>query len=134
MRSILIIVSLVIGFINIGYAVQSSIHNVGDKHFTLSGTMTVEDFIAIDFDEYQSTDGLSLKWIQRQSLKVYQKKLERKIKNHKLDGSIPLSDVTDEAHPNKRGLISLIFAGLGVIFLFIPGGLGSLGLLFAIAG
>ena len=96
--------------------------------------MTVVEFIGIDLKEYTSPGGKKIKWIDRQILKLYQKKLERMMNKHQLDGAVVLSDTSVDVNPNKRGLFSLILAGLGLAFLFVPGVVGSLGIIFAIAG
>lgn len=72
--------------------------------------------------------------IKRMVLKTAQKSILRKIAKGKLDTLVYQNRPEETINPNKRGLISVLFAGVGLLFLFVPGGLAGIGGLFAIAG
>ena len=72
--------------------------------------------------------------IKRVVLKMAHKSILRKITKGKLYAVADQSRPAESANPNKRGLVSIIFAGVGLLFLFIPSGLAGIGGLFAIAG
>ena len=72
-------------------------------------------------------------FIERFAIRLAQKGIVKKIAK----GDLLLTasqDDTGAGNPNKRGLVSLLFALVGILFLFIPGGLAGIGGLFAIAG
>ena len=72
--------------------------------------------------------------IKRMVIKMAQKSILRKIAKGKLDTFTYQTRPEESANPNKRGLVSVLFAGVGLLFLFIPSGLAAIGGLFAIAG
>ena len=72
-------------------------------------------------------------FIERFAIRLAQKSIVKKIAKGELVASAA-PDETGPGNPNKRGLVSLLFALVGILFLFIPGGLAGIGGLFAIAG
>lgn len=72
-------------------------------------------------------------FIERFALRLAQKSIVKKMAKGELTAASS-RDETASGNPNKRGLVSLLFALVGIIFLFIPGGLAGIGGLFAIAG
>ena len=122
-----------IWFTNNSFAVQTTAIPI-DGSTIYSPSMTVNDFISIDLKNYRTADGRKIKWTQRFVLNGLQKKLERKVQKQKVDGTTLLKDVDGASHPNKRGIVSVILVGVGLLLLFLPGWLFGLGAIFAGAG
>ncbi|MDQ3015450.1 MAG: hypothetical protein M3R25_01820 [Bacteroidota bacterium] len=89
--------------------------------------MTVNDFLAVDLQNFKSADGKGLKWTQKLAFKAMQKSMARKVAKGKIEGTMSLEEAGTAAGGNLYGLLSLIFSVVG---LFIP----YLGLAMLIAG
>ena len=133
MKSILICLLVVAGIITSSktYAVTSA--SALKSAEPSIRDLTVKDFIALDIHKYQSISNKQLTWMQKTLIKTFQKKLARKIARGKLDPTTTLKEVT-ETDGNKRGLLSVVFAVAGLLFLFIPGWVGYLGILLSAVG
>lgn len=111
------------------YAVTST-DNLSTTHIN---ELMVKDFVAQDLKTFQIEGGKKLNWLQRTALKSFQKNLEKKIRKGKIDAATTLKDV-DEVTGNKRGLLSIVFSVAGLLFLFIPGWVGYLGIVLSAVG
>ena len=83
----------------------------------LQAQMTVNDFLAFDAKNYRTLEGKKMGWFKRTAITVTQSNLAKKIKKGKIEGAMPLSEVTAAGSNNIHGLLSVIFAVVG---LFIP--------------
>ena len=79
--------------------------------------MTVNDFLAVDVAGFKKADGKGLKWTQKLAFKAMQKNLARKVIKGKIEGTMTLEQAGSAAGGNLYGLLSTIFAVVG---LFIP--------------
>jgi hypothetical protein len=96
-------------------------------------SITVNDFIHTDIHSLRTADGKKLGWVKRMGVKMAQKNLEKQVRKGKLEGTASLENAMRASSANKRGLLSVIFGALGIIFLFIPS-ISIIGLAFSIAG
>ena len=92
--------------------------------------MSIGDFIDVNLKSYKSPNNKRLNWVERIAIKSFQKKLAKKIGKEKLDPSVSVREVV-EGSGNRLGLLSIVFAVAGVLFLFIPSWVGYLGLLLS---
>lgn len=102
---------------------------------SLWSTVTVEQFLAMDINRLHQSGLFHANWLQRQLLRQVQKKLAKKVAAGKLDQRLNVSDAVPHRsnnNQNTRGLLSVIFGGLGFIFLLL-GSLSILSIPFAIA-
>ena len=119
-----------------GVACTTNVYAVSPP-VTLSTTpineLTVKDFISIDINTYQIAGKKKLSWLQKTTLKSFQKNLAKKIRQGRIDPATTLKDV-EEVTGNKRGLLSVVFSVAGLLFLFIPGWVGYIGILLSAVG
>lgn len=83
-------------------------------------SLTVQQFIDFDLKSYRGADGKRLPFVKRVSLSIIQKKLAKDVKKGRLEANADFSNAMKAPSANKRGLLSLIFSSLGLIFMFIP--------------
>lgn len=83
-------------------------------------TLSVQQFIDFDLKSYRDANGKKLPLLKRFSISILQKKLAKDVKKGRVEANADLSAAMKAPSANKRGLLSLIFSSLGLIFLFIP--------------
>jgi hypothetical protein len=120
-----------------GFIYQSdvmAINSTSNTALTMAtpGSMTVNDFLAVDLKTYKSADGKKLKWTQRIALSNFQKGLAKKVSKGKIEGTASLNEAAKAPSANKHGLLSLIFSAVGLVLLFTP--VGLVGMALGIAG
>lgn len=101
----------------------NAIHPESDKTLVkeAGSSLTVQQFIDFDLRSYRDGDGKRIPFIKRISLSIIQKKLARDVRKGRLEANEGLAEAMKAApSANKRGLLSLIFSSLGLIFMFIP--------------
>lgn len=103
------------------------------NNYSNGKSITVNDFLAIDSKVVRTQEGQKLSWAKRLGMKMTQKHLAKQVRKGKIDGGADLHTAMRASSANKRGLLSLIFSSLGLIFLFIPY-VAILGLGLSIAG
>lgn len=103
------------------------------ENYSRGKSMTVNDFLAFDSKEFRTQEGKKLSWTKRLGMKMTQKHLAAQVRRGKIDGNTDLHTAMRASSANKKGLLSLIFSSLGLIFLFIPY-VAILGLGLSIAG
>jgi hypothetical protein len=96
-------------------------------------SITVGQFLAIDFAKLDKEKKLNTNWLQRKLLRMEQIRLEKKVAKGKLEKNAALYSKAAGSNPNKRGLLSTIFGGAAFLFGFIPVA-GLLALPLAIVG
>ena len=112
-------------------AVQPSVN-----HYAVPNSLsqiTVENFLALDVKSLRNTDGKKFGFGKRVAARMIQKSLAQQVKKGKLDSSTSLQEAMRGTGASKRGVPSVIFSTLGIIFLFIPN-FGIVGLGLSIAG
>jgi hypothetical protein len=118
MKSLFLTLLLLSGFVfvNESAAIQPSLPAEGHA-LALAQQLTVNDFLSFDAKSYRTAEGKKLKWTQRMAFQVMQKNLARKVKKGKIAGDMTMDEAAGAAGGNLYGLLSLIFAVVG---LFIP--------------
>jgi len=125
-------------FVCIGHSNNLLAVNIATGPYTIENyskgtSITVNDFLSLDSKEIRTPDGKKLSWTKRLGMKMTQKHLAGQVRKGKIDGGADLHAAMKAASANKKGLYSLIFSSLGLIFLFIPY-VAILGLGLSIAG
>jgi len=98
-------------------AVNTNPAPVASGAMTLNPQMTINDFLSVDLKGYHNADGKKLKWGQRIAIGMAQKNFAKKVRQGKMDGTAALGTALAPGNNNIHGLLSVIFAGVG---LFIP--------------
>lgn len=130
MKSFFLIVLLFFSMVFANTIMAVTIHPLTTNTTVNLYAMPVGDFIVVDLKSYNSADNERLNWVQRVAIKSFQKNLAKKIGKGKMDPSVSVREVV-EGSGNRLGLLSIVFAVAGVLFLFIPGWVGYLGLLLS---
>jgi len=137
MKHFSLIIFLLAGFIPCSKVLAVNVENTTTPHSGIGlESMTINDFISLDFAEYRTEDGKKLKWIHRLGFKMTQKSYERGVRKGKLDGDANFYNTAKAASPaNRTGRLSLIFASVGLVLLFLSVPvLGIIGLGLSVAG
>lgn len=127
-------------FLLSGLLITDQVSAINSENTPASGSalayspqITVNDFLALDSKEIRTQEGNKLSWTKRLGIKMTQKHLAAQVRKGKIDGGADLHTAMRASSANKKGLLSLIFSSLGLIFLFIPY-VAILGLGLSIAG
>lgn len=115
------------------YAVNKGVPDLSKNQQYLPLDIQISQFIELDFGTLQESKSIKINWIQKWIFKAAQKKLAKKVAQGKIDSTKSLFEIHAVKNDNKRGLLSLLFAGGGILFLFL-GPLAYLSLPLGIAG
>ena len=101
---------------------------------SIASTMTVSDFLAVDFKGYRTAEGKKLKWTQRLAFSMTQKNLAKQVKKGKIEETATMDMAMAAKGRNTFGLLSVIFSVAGLVIPYFGLAMIIAGLVLGIMG